>query len=112
MFLQEMLSYQAMNESNTAALGGAVYLGSSLSGISVLDNNFKSNNATQSGGALYSVSAFPKLSSNNYTKNSANLNGGALWLRGSGALLNGERFIDNVAVSKGGAIIWIRAHFS
>lgn len=33
-------------ESNTAALGGAVYLGSSLSGISVLDNNFKSNNAT------------------------------------------------------------------
>ena len=92
-------------ESNTAALGGAVYLGSSLSGISVLDNNFKSNNATQSGGALYSVSASPELSSNNYTKNSANLNGGALWLGGSGALLNGERFIDNVAVSKGGAII-------
>ena len=92
-------------ESNTAALGGAVYLGSSLSGISVLDNNFKSNNATQSGGALYSVSAFPELSSNNYTKNSANLNGGALWLGGSGALLNGERFIDNVALSKGGAII-------
>jgi parallel beta-helix repeat protein len=95
--------------SNTAAIGGGLYLLSSdatLSGNTVL-----SNTASDGGGGVFlHSSSAATFSGNTVAANAANYNGGGVFLyMGSAATLNGNIVISNTAGQRGGGLF---VHFS
>ena len=115
-------------DTNNAPSGGAIY--ASASGITISQNTFSNNKATNgaggsinvkgasntisnneikksssktSGGAIYIDGKSNKILNNNITECTAGDNGGALYLTGASATITGNKFIKNTATKLAGA---------
>jgi predicted outer membrane repeat protein len=108
-FLSSCLSTVALSSLkwNTAGTGGALAISSQA--ILVLDSNqFVSNTAFQSAGALYAISSRVSCASSLFSQNSASINGGALYISTLATfdVTYGNSFSGNSAGQGGGAVYW------
>ena len=95
---------------NNATVGGAIYADGSGSLSRIEDSEFKGNNATQLGGAIYWNAAQLNIISTKFISNYAGADAGALyWKKGAGRISK-STFTSNKALKDGGAIYWDAAN--
>jgi predicted outer membrane repeat protein len=88
--------------SNSASLGGAVFVNSST--VSISESTFSDNCATTSGGSLYGNGSAFAIDGTSFTGNSAGSSGGAIYANNTVLTITSSSFEDNAADNMGGAI--------
>ena len=92
---------------NSAAYGGAVFVGQATSNSRIVNSTFRLNSATRNGGAIDWNASRGELDDSVFDQNTANF-GGAIYVGTSTdhGYIKGSNFTNNVAVYRGGAIDW------
>ena len=89
---------------NTANNGGAIYISSQNSVISIKDSEFVNNSAIETAGALYIVNSNLNINNTNFTSNEGSYSG-AIYSLNINAVIDNSKFINNKAQNNmGGAI--------
>ena len=94
---------------NRAYSGGALYVGSNSGNVTVLYSNFTENSAVSNGGALALTASGVNITHVLFKSNEAGESGGALYVGGTGTrnVVWYTVFENNTAKDHGGAINWL-----
>ncbi len=82
---------------------GAIYTAGT--NIIIKDNKFTQNSAERTGGAVFDEGKGVQVLNNEFTKNSIEKDGGALYIRGLNARVENNKFDSNVATRSGAALL-------
>ena len=93
------------SENYAKSSGGAVYINSSSSSVTINEVNFNTNSSDYNGGAMY-INSPATFDEATFTENYATSNGGAIYIAGGNTITFGtdNSFTSNTVSSDGGAI--------